>query len=723
MRRLALAVSALLFACISSQSPRKLVILHTNDEHSHLIGLGPEMDDFPTPAAAGTGIKGGASRRSVILTNERNAAKANGADTLTVSAGDNMMGSFTQLTATTLSPDYRVMKVLGYDLTTLGNHEFDYGPLGLSAAIDAANADVSGLPKGMPPVVATNIHFSGTAADQALADKYDRNNLDPSKPIHGKYVITTPNGLKVGFIGIMGANAAFKAPAAAPVTFSLVSGQSSSNQIASLAQIFDDVQPVVDSLRRDDHVDLVVALSHSGADPASPQTSEDVAIAANVSGLDVVVSGHTHTLFPATLVKNIHTGKDVLVQQAGRYGDTVGRIALTVNGDHSVTFDVPGSALIPVDDKTAPSDTTVNTLVGAAVQALESQDIPGQQFSFLQYTLAEILGGTPPALAHTGDYYNFPLVNLPFDVDNSARKQETELLDLSADSMLAAANLPHALDSTHFESTELAVEASGVLRVPALLKGQSGKLGFADLFAAVPLGGSPATGTPGYPLCRFGVFLAEVKAAFEVGAGYGYLDDDLYLVPAGFKFQYDMTRPAYNASGNPLSPSNGRVTKMWQLKSAALDAGTYDGDANYDLVFDASLDAAHSLPGYPGWAPSALGNPLRLVRVATSYYIAAFASFAGVKLKVLSDTMSGLGLPEGAPVPNNDPALTIVKRPLPAPNNTEIKQWEALGAYVHAFGTLPARYNKDDAAGKTPRRAICVGAHSTDAVNGGNCAD
>ena len=713
MSRSVVVLFALVLACGgSSKAPRKLVLLHTNDEHSHLLGLGPEVDDFPVPAAPRSGVKGGASRRATVLRSERAAATAAGADSLTVSAGDNMMGTLVQIAATSLSADYRVMKVLGYDLTTLGNHEFDYGPTGLALILDAANADVGGLPKGLPPIVATNIHFSGTSGDRSLADRYDRLNSDPSKPIHGKYVITTPGGLRVGFIGIMGADAAAVAPAAAPVTFSLPTGQTADNRIAALAQIFSDVQPVVDSLRRDDKVDLVVALSHGGADLLNPSKSEDLAIAQNVSGLDVIVSGHSHTDFPATLVKNRYDGRSVLVQQAGRFGDTVGRIALTVNGDRSVTFDTAGSKLIAVTDSIAPADATINTIVGTTIGALEQQNLPGLSFSFLKYTLAEILAGAPPAYAGLGSYYNAPLVTLPFDVDNAGKLQETALIDLTADAQLAAAN--------QVAPTEIAVEAAGVVRTPALRKGKTGKLGFADLFTAVPLGGSPppnGNGTPGYPLCRFGIYLAEVKAAFEVTAGYAYTGhDDLYVVPSGFRFQYDMGRTAFNPNGSPLDPANGRVTKMWQLTPAALAAGTYDGDANYEVVFDASLDAAHSLPGYPGWAPSARGNPLRLVRVAASLYIATFATFAGVKLKALHDTMPGLA--DGVPVPGNDATLTILRRPLPAPNNTEIKEWEALGGYVHALGTLPSRYDKNDAATVLPRRAICTGAT---AVNG-NCS-
>jgi 5'-nucleotidase len=688
----------LLCACALScegapKAYRKLILLHTNDEHSHLVGFGPEADDFPASSSGATGaIKGGASRRSVALQAERAAAAALGADTLTVSAGDNMMGTLMQIAATTASPDYRVMKMLKYDVTTLGNHEFDYGPAGLVAAINAAKASAEGL----PDIVASNIHFSGTSGDASLAALFDELGTSTTLPIHRTLVRTVPSGLKVGFIGIMGADAAAVAPLKAPVKFSIPPGQPDDNRLAALEQIYSDLRPYVQRLRVQDKVDLVVALSHSGADAANPAKSEDLAIAQNVAGIDVIVSGHSHTVFPATLIRNAASGKYVLVQQAGRFGDNVGRISILVSPEGYVGFDVAGSGLRAVDDKTAASDAAINTFVGGVGTALESQPIPGQSFSFLQYTLAQILGAPPPAKTALGDYYNFSLANLDYDIDNTSALQETELMVLSADSMLAMANAPG------IGPTQLTLEAAGVVRVSTLEKGTKSKLGFGDVFRAVPLGGSPVTGTPGYPLCRFGVWLVEVKAAFEVAAGFAYTGhEDLFLVPAGFKFEYDTKRAPFNPNGDPTDRNNGRVTKIFQLKPADLAAGNYDGA--YDLKFDASLTTG----ALPGW----LDAPLRVLPVVTSLYMATFATFAGIHLKDIST---------GAPIPNNDANLTIIKRPLPAPNDTEIKQWEALGSYVRTLaaanaGKLPNRYNKTaNLAAKPPqlpRRSTCVGAN------------
>src|SRR5258708_34794032 len=90
MRRSVLCLCALASAC--SKSSHKLVILHTNDEHSHLIGFGPEPDDFPVPATARTGIKGRGSPRLKVGEARREAAEGAGPAGLTGSAGRHKVG-------------------------------------------------------------------------------------------------------------------------------------------------------------------------------------------------------------------------------------------------------------------------------------------------------------------------------------------------------------------------------------------------------------------------------------------------------------------------------------------------------------------------------------------------------------------------------------------------------------------------------------------------------
>jgi 5'-nucleotidase len=701
MRRIACVVVCAFAAACSGSDVRRLFLLHTNDEHSHLLGFGPEADEFPIVATrTGTGsIVGGASRRSTILAQERQKAKAAGADSLTVSAGDNLIGSLAQLRATVNAPDYKVLSLLGYDVTTLGNHEFDFGPDTLAQVINAGIAAGAKV-----PIVSSNIHFSGKAGalDAPLAALFDETGRSASAPVHRYLVLTTPNGLKVGFVGIVGADAANVAPLKAPVTFSVDPRAGESNLAASLLVVFDDVQGIVDRMRFEANPDIVVALSHSGLDPSSAaalDASEDAQIAHHVSGIDVIVSGHSHTQVKAFTVKNDKSGKDVVVQQAGRFGDAVGRIALTVDKNGTVAFDAGNSGIVAVDDKTAPADAAINQVITEAYSALETVPVvtTPQALSFMQVTLAHITGTIPPVPATAGSLLFSPLSQLTFDVDNTGGQRETALLDLTADAMLFAANshtllpLVDAKGNAITGPTDMAAEGAGVLRVTKLERGRTGILGFGDVFRAVPLGGSKVSGTPGYPLTRFAISGFELRAAFEVTAGLAYSsagNAQFFLVPSGMKFSYDTNRPLFSTS-DILNPNAGRVTQI----SQANDPTAPDGAST--VIYDGTNPA---LLGTFGWNAV---SPNKLYTIATSLYVASFASIAGVKLKN----------PANPAEVYTDPEQAIVRRQV---DGSEIKEWEALGLYVAAAsqanaGKLPARYDGSSATFATLRRTSCKG--------------
>jgi len=702
MRRIAcVVVCALAAACQQSGNSRRLVLLHTNDEHSHLLGFGPEADEFPIVATrTGSGsIAGGASRRSSILAQERQKAKDAGADSLTVSAGDNLIGTLAQLRATVNAPDYKVMSLLGYDVTTLGNHEFDFGPDTLAQVINAGIAAGAKV-----PIVSSNIHFSGSAAgrDAPLAALFDETGKSATAPVHRYLVLTTPNGLKVGFVGIVGADAANVAPLKAPVTFSVNPLAGESNLTASLLTLFDEVQAVVDRMRLEARPDVVVALSHSGLDPSSPQAlsaSEDAQIARNVSGIDAIVSGHSHTQVKAFAVHNDRSGKDVVVQQAGRFGDAVGRIALTVDADGNVSWDPDQSGIVAVDDRTPPADAAVNQVITEAYGALETVPVvtKPQPLSFMQVTLAHITGAIPQATGPAGSLLFAPLSQLTFDVDNTGGQRETALLDLTADAMLFATNNPAVLPLVDARGnpitgpTDMAAEGAGVLRVSKLERGRTGVLGFGDLFRAVPLGGSKLSGTPGYPLTRFAIFGAELRAAFEVTAGLAYTsagNAQFFLVPSGMKFSYDTDRPLFN-NADALNPLAGRVLQISQANSPTAP----DGPST--LIYDAANPALLPAAGWNGV------SPLKLYTITTSLYVATFASLAGVKLKN----------PANPAEVYSDPEQAIVRRQA---DGSEVKEWEALGMYVAAAsqanaGRLPARYDSASATFAALRRTSCKG--------------
>ena len=714
MRHLvAAALAALsLSACSEGTTTKSLVILHTNDEHSHLIGDGPEADDFPAPTTAGTGkVKGGLARRAVLFAKERAAATSAGADTLTVSAGDNAFGTLAELGFAN-GTDYASLGLLKYDVTTFGNHEFDYGPVGLAASVTAGAAAAT----GMPVIVASNIHFSGTAGDAMLAALFDETGLPASAissslrtaktpvhpdvatlPIHRTWVITTANGLRVGFVGILGVGAAYEAPLKGPVKFSVAALGSETDTISSLAQLYDDVQPLVNRLRSRDHVDLVVALSHSGVEPGNLEAGEDQQIAENVGGIDVIVSGHTHTNYPAQLVTNAKTGRKVLIQQAGRYGDHYGRIVMSVKQGASsddlapVTFDMTQSTTVPIDDTTV-GDTAAAGFVAQVYGTLETAPVTALGgLSYLEYTASIAAGAQLTASSSSvGSVAFHPIAKAGYTIHQGAPYTETPLLRAAADSMLAATEAFNG-------HTDLAIEAAGVVRGD-IIPSKSGSIAFGDLFQAVPLGISPSH-QPGYPLTRFAVYLAELKAAFEVTAGFAYTSGnnaDYFVVPAGMCFRYDTSLPAFNNAGSALDPTNGRVTEIRMMADhTRLDDCATAGT----LLYSTAPAVLHQSPtGY-------LAQPLGLYTVAANLYVAEFASVAGVKLK---DPHTGMAFAS---------PIDAIEYATLAPGVTvEIKEWEAMGEWFRALAALPSSNNTlpsiyDDAvpAGAGMKRAICSG--------------
>jgi hypothetical protein len=220
---------------------QKLVILHTNDIHSYFMGASPEGDYTPaTPNDDAT--VGGMARLVSAVTAAKAQAAAAGKPVLLLDAGDFMMGSLFELLALAQAPELQFMQGLGYDATTIGNHELDWTSAGLAGILQAA------VGKGVTlPILASNMKFSATdAGDDQLKMLADAGVIRTK-------LVKTIGKLKVGFFGLIGADAVRATPQAAPLTFDPIA-------VAALAMVTD--------LRQNDKVDLVIALSHSGIDSA-----------------------------------------------------------------------------------------------------------------------------------------------------------------------------------------------------------------------------------------------------------------------------------------------------------------------------------------------------------------------------------------------------------------------------------------------------------------------
>jgi hypothetical protein len=347
------------------------------------------------------------------------------------------------------------------------------------------------------------------------------------------------------------------------------------------------------------------------------------------------------------------------------------------------------STTVPVDDTTI-GDTATSAFVSGVYGAIENAKVAALgNISYLQYTASITAGTTLTAdPAHVGKLAFAPIATSGYTIHQGAAQKETALLRVAADAMLLASDSATG-------PTDLAVEAAGVLRGD-IIPDASHHISFADLFQSVPLGASPS-GLPGYPITRFGIFLAEIKAAFEVTAGIAYVNDDYaddFLIPSGFCFKYDTSRPMFNASGSALDPTNGRVTEIRQMKDhTKLDACSTEGT----LLYSTDPAVLHeSSTGY-------LANPLGLYSATSNLYVTEFAAIAGVHLK---DPTTGAALAS--------PIDAIEYATLAPGVVVEIKEWEALGGYLRALdevggGTLPPIYDDTQAAGSSATRAICSG--------------
>lgn len=479
------------------QSPVKaeLIILHTNDLHSHLMGHSPNADY--TPLTKGNDETVGGFARIAAKVKEIRAASGD-TPVLLLDAGDFLMGSIFTLLSTSHSAELTEMKAMGYDAIALGNHEFDWGPQGLAGFVNTAVAGGFDV-----PLLSANMKTDATSDKDDMIEK-----LVTDGVISGKTVKTLSNGIKVGIYGLLGKGAADVAPFAAPVTFAPI-------EVTSTA--------MVKELRETDKVDVVIALSHSGITPQGDKaaTGEDVTLAKNVSGIDVIISGHTHETLAAPAVFN-----NTAVVQTGSYGRNLGKMVLNLHEDG--TTSVKSYELVSIDDS-IEGDASTQTRIDGYIAAIDT------------------------LLEGTGVGYATVVAESEFDLALESFKEST-LGNLVTDSYLSAVS---ALQPT--AKPDIAIETPGVIR-DDLYRSAKGEIWYADTYRVLPLGlGLDAK--PGYPLLTVHLSYFDVRIMSEVIALAETLaNNDYFLQIAGFSMEFD-------SSGGMFQ----RVTKMTLADGTPMD--------------------------------------------------------------------------------------------------------------------------------------------------------
>lgn len=255
---------------------RQLLILHTNDTHSCVLPLNPNLAD---PMLAG---RGGFLRRAAMIDQMRKEDK----DLLLLDSGDFSQGSpyYTMFKG---DVETELMNIMGYDAATIGNHEFDFGLENMARIFRKAKF----------PIVCANYDFTGTVVEGLV------------KP----YVIIKRKGVRIGIFGL------------SPKLDGLVMASTCAG--VRYSDPIKTANAVADKLKNEEKCDVVICLSHLGWDEAG---LNDMEMMAKTRNIDLVLGGHSHSYFKTlNHVRNLD-GKDVPNDQNGKHGIFVGKITLSL---------------------------------------------------------------------------------------------------------------------------------------------------------------------------------------------------------------------------------------------------------------------------------------------------------------------------------------------------------------------------------------------------------
>ena len=254
---------------------KHITILHTNDVHSHIDPFA--MDDPRNPNM------GGVARRASLIETIRQ----ENPNVLLLDAGDIFQGTpYFNYYGGEL--EFKLMSMMKYDLSTIGNHDFDNGVDGLTAQMPHATFEF----------ISANYDFKNTSMDGFV------------KP----FKIFNKNGIKVGVFGL---GIELKG-----LVDKLMYKETVYNNPVETAQ------DMVRILKKEQKCDLIICLSHLGYKYNKEDSNKisDLKLAELTKDIDLIIGGHTHTfLDKPTIVKNLE-GKEVLVNQVGCYGINLGRI-------------------------------------------------------------------------------------------------------------------------------------------------------------------------------------------------------------------------------------------------------------------------------------------------------------------------------------------------------------------------------------------------------------
>lgn len=440
-------------------------------------------------------------------------------ETFVLDGGDFSMGTPYQTVYRSEAPELRMMGKVGFDVTTLGNHEFDYRSRGLS---DMLNAAVKSKDK-LPALVIANIDWDATLADKSL--KKDGERLKKALEAYGAdhYTVVKRGDARIAVFGIFGKEADSFAP-------------------ESGTKFLDPVQTArdtVEEIKAHEKVDMIVCVSHSGTTD-NPDTSEDEILAKEVDGIDLIVSGHTHTYMDEPIVVN-----DTVVASVGQYNDNLGLVSFVKKGDD---FQFDKFELKAIDGKVKLSSSAQEK-----VDAFKGK-VNEQYFSKYGYEWDEVLAKNGVEFTAIEDF--------------SAEQGEDTLGNIIADSYIYGVKKAEGKD---YRTVDVAVAPAGVIRESF----DKGSITVEEAFNVLSLG-TGADGIAGYPLVSVYLTGEELKLAAEVDISVSPLMSAARLYMSGLQYKYNDRRIILNKTYDvELVTSKGDVEEIEDDKLYRVVADLY----------------------------------------------------------------------------------------------------------------------------------------------------
>lgn len=452
---------------------QQISVLFTHDLHSH-------FNSFDT-VYNGEDVNIGGFARLQTLINEQ---LEKDSETLIVDGGDFSMGTLFQTVYETQAPELRLLGAMGFEATTLGNHEFDFRSKGLNGML--VTAAESG--EKIPQLLVCNVDWTNMNEEQSeIKDTFEQYGVKD-------YCIVEKNGVRIALIGVFGIDALECAPTCA-LTFE--------DPVEAVKETVEEIQATED-------VDMLVCLSHSGTNE-NEKKSEDEILAKQVPQLDVIISGHTHT----TLEEPIVHGETAIVS-AGEYGKELGSFTMIqkTNG----RWQIEDYKLIPVTEE-IESDSSLQEKIDNFAASIDTDYLA--QFG---YTADQVLAHNAYAFSTTKEM--------------GAAHTEHNLGNIMSDAYIYAVEHAQGYDGI---PVDVAVVPSGTVRdtyVP-------GDITVENVFNSFSLG-IGEDGVPGYPLISVYLTGEELKTMAEIDASISDFMTTARLYMSGMNVSYNPNRMILN---------------------------------------------------------------------------------------------------------------------------------------------------------------------------------